>query len=214
MNIKLLVFLALAVPWLAAGCGSAGSTPTPDVAPDSSAPVDLRIGTDIVPVFPDLADELTADLMPDYGSPDLCCDIVTPWQPQPCQSHQDCEDGFCIELEVGSGQFYCAPTCIEECPLDWVCKAVYLDGPDPVSVCLPPTHAPCLDLDLLFDGIDEDCDGETDEDILLGLTLVTGAWRTGGSLATAPDTKLQTDSGNTFSGLSAGGDFVLSAGIR
>jgi hypothetical protein len=155
-----------------------------------------------------------ADLALDYGSPDLCCDVVTEWQAQPCQSHQDCQEGFCIELEEGSGQFFCAPTCIEECPLDWVCKAVYLDGPDPVSVCLPPTQTPCLDLDLLFDGIDEDCDGETDEDVLLGMTLLTGSFRTGGSLATAQDTKLQTDNGSTFSGLSTGGGFVLSAGIR
>jgi hypothetical protein len=65
------------------------------------------------------------------------------WSAKPCQSHSDCPEGFCVELIPGSGETFCTVTCVEECPLDWVCKSVYVDGPDPVSVCLPGGDTLC-----------------------------------------------------------------------
>jgi len=137
----------------------------------------------------------------DYHPLELPPDVR--WEPQPCQSHSDCEDGFCVEVVAGTGEFYCAPTCIEECPGDWLCKAVHLDGPDLVSICLPgdgcleaADGAPCngsdpckeyfcvdgfcvgteVELDLIQDGKDNDCDGKTDEDVYLGFRLLGGTF--------------------------------------
>ncbi len=65
------------------------------------------------------------------------------WQPQPCQTHDDCQGGFCVEFPPAAGTFYCAETCIEECPAGLVCKSIFIDGPDPVSVCLPAQDLTC-----------------------------------------------------------------------
>ena len=70
-------------------------------------------------------------------------EAVDAWVPVPCQSHDDCDGGFCVEAVPGSGEYVCTISCLEECPLDWVCKSVYLDGPDPVSICLPPGDTLC-----------------------------------------------------------------------
>ncbi len=129
---------------LAACTGGGGAVETDvaeaDVAPDSgadAAEADFIIGA------PDAApDTLAPDVPPDFVSGDLFPDAEV-WNPAPCQSNEDCDDGFCLEVVAGSGEFYCAPTCIEECPGDWVCKMVQVDGPDPVSVCLPPEDALC-----------------------------------------------------------------------
>lgn len=67
------------------------------------------------------------------------------WVPVNCASHDDCEGlGMCVEVTPGSGQTLCAPFCIQECPGDWECKSVYVDGPDPVSLCFPPTKTICM----------------------------------------------------------------------
>jgi len=65
------------------------------------------------------------------------------WTPKPCQSHDDCPGGYCVEAVPESEEYVCTVTCIEECPLDWVCKSVFIQGPDPVSVCLPPSDTLC-----------------------------------------------------------------------
>ncbi|MFH1530178.1 MAG: hypothetical protein ABIK09_05510 [Pseudomonadota bacterium] len=124
------------------GGGGAVETDAPerDATPDGGADLgegDFIIGT------PDVALDLsTSDAAPDLFIPDLLPDGGT-WEPTPCQSNDDCDDGFCLQVDPGSGEFYCAPTCIEECPADWVCKMVQVGGPDPVSVCLPPGGALC-----------------------------------------------------------------------
>lgn len=213
MNMRLLL-LPAAVWWLCTACGTADMTHPGDAGPDAQTVPDADAPPDTQPVFPDLQTTDLSPDQPDYTQTDVCCDVSTPWEPSPCQSHNDCEDGFCLELEAEGSQFFCVPTCIEECPLDWVCKAVYLDGPDPVSVCLPPTEQTCLEQDLLFDGVDEDCDGLTDEDVALGFRLLSGRFGSGGTVAGAAENQMTIGSGNPFSGISTGGDFVLSAGVR
>ncbi len=91
-------------------------------------------------VFPDGE---TPDGKGDAGDalPDIPVDI---WTAQDCQSHEDCEgEGMCVEVAPGSGQTVCAPFCVEECPGEWECKSVYVDGPDPISLCFPPLETIC-----------------------------------------------------------------------
>ena len=52
----------------------------------------------------------------------------------PCQQNEDCASGLCIETGAGS---VCTMTCVEECPLGWVCKGLNLYGSDTVFVCVP-----------------------------------------------------------------------------
>jgi len=100
---------------------------------------------DVDLIFPDVPDKDEEEVGPDV------------WAPEPCKSHDDCNgEGMCIELSPGSGKFVCAPFCVEECPSDWECKSVYVDGPDPSSLCFPPTETTCLacqqDKECLFAG--------------------------------------------------------------
>ncbi len=131
---------------LIAGCTGGDGTvetdaPEADAAPDTGG-ADIA-GQDFIIGTPDAApDTLAPDVPTELVFPDLLPDAEV-WEPMPCQSNDDCDDGFCLEVVAGSGEFYCAPTCIEECPGDWVCKMVQVDGPDPVSVCLPPEDALC-----------------------------------------------------------------------
>jgi hypothetical protein len=119
----------------------------PDNVPDFTKPQDA------LPDFtkPQDADEdgLPGDVLPQDVEPDV-------WAPQTCQSHEDCDNGLCIEVSPGSGKFVCAPYCLEECPQDWECKSVYVDGPDPISLCFPPTETLCMpcakDSECLFAG--------------------------------------------------------------
>jgi len=78
-------------------------------------------------------------------------------EPTPCKTHADCEGiGLCVQVTPGSGTYVCAPYCQEECPADWECKSVAVDGPDPVSLCLPPVETRCQgcskDSECLFPG--------------------------------------------------------------
>ena len=145
-------------------CGKKSKTVSKDVVPDVTVEKDNNGETHI------RTEDLTGDTGLDFGKADVApidgkADasddlgtevpelVVEVWTPTSCKSHDDCDDGFCIELSAGSGEFVCAPTCIEECPLDWVCKSAYMDGPDPVSICMPSgetlcqpckTHEDCL----------------------------------------------------------------------
>jgi len=136
----------LPVFMLLAACGGGGGD---TVETDAPATVDVpgdsvtdTIAEDfIIGPSDGTSDGPVPDAAPDV-IPDAPEDVMA-WQPTPCQSNDDCDDGFCLEVVPGSGEFYCAPTCIEECPGDWVCKMVSVGGPDPVSVCLPPGGALC-----------------------------------------------------------------------
>ncbi len=167
----LLVFVSTLL-FVSAGCGGKSKSvskgdvkpadsgiPTPDVAGEIHfKPTDIVADQGLDLPEPDLPKDLAetagdtdvalfdaADIQPDT------------WTPVSCISHEDCDDGFCIEVSPGAGQYVCAPHCIEECPLDWECKSVYVvGGPDPVSLCVPPSDTLCgackKDIDCLFSG--------------------------------------------------------------
>lgn len=233
------------VLWLAVlaltACG--GTTPASEATPD----VDVRGSDggfeDVAIVFPELptdpdglSDALEVPDTPD--STDVGPDI--PWTPSPCQAHSDCDDGFCVEIVAGSGEFFCAPTCIEECPGDWLCKAIHLDGPDLVSICLPgdgchgaadgtPCNGPdpckayachegfcvgeAIELDLTPDGHDDDCDGKVDEDVYVGFRLLGGRFSAGpGTLVGGGWTLSGAVSTTGYTHPSSGEGFVLTPG--
>ena len=54
----------------------------------------------------------------------------------PCDSGNECNEGFCIE--TGDG-LQCTVTCQEECPFGWLCVIHTPSLPDQVSICVP-TH--------------------------------------------------------------------------
>lgn len=146
--------LYVGVIFLAAACGSksapgGGEVSLDDVgevSPDGRGgggdvhivPGDIKERED-APWFDVPADELVvpSEMTTKEVAPDV-------WVPQECQSHEDCEAiGMCVEVSPGSGQMVCAPYCMEECPADWECKSIYVDGPDPVSLCVPPSEMIC-----------------------------------------------------------------------
>ncbi len=132
------------VAWLATlpmlACGSVGAVSPEETVERSDAASPSEV--DVVPVFPDIGKDEIPEVKELSHPGDWHQDDGT-WTPAPCQSHEDCGDGYCVELVPGSGQYFCAPSCMEECPLDWTCKSIYLDGPDPVSMCLPPVEVLC-----------------------------------------------------------------------
>ncbi len=152
----------LAVAWmlLPAACSNSGTTTQKDDAlvdtvtdlPEGDAvigPGDMRADAD---------QKGLPDSAIDYGFTGDQGGETQDWKPIPCESHEDCPEGYCVELEPGTGETFCTVTCVEECPLDWVCKSVFVDGPDPISLCLPPTNTLC-----------KVC--KTDEDCLLADSL-------------------------------------------
>lgn len=140
-------YMLLASLVFLAGCTSSSGT-APDVTPAPPEDSGTEAKSDVV-IFADVRNdagpppELPDSADPDSAPFDSGAETNDIWQPQPCLTHADCLDGFCVEFPPGSGEFLCAPTCIEECPADWGCKSVYVDGPDPVSICLPPVDTLC-----------------------------------------------------------------------
>jgi len=129
---------------LGSACSGGGKTTEADVAVevDSELPggdAMLRPGD----VKAEVDQRGQADVEIDYGFTGDKGGETEDWKPVACESHDDCPEGYCVELEPGSGETFCTVTCVEECPLDWVCKSVFVDGPDPVSLCLPPTNTLC-----------------------------------------------------------------------
>lgn len=141
-----MIVLGLSLSCMQPGCSGGGKTTHPDVnGLPSDATADIADGAVETVKLPDVRYEPGGKDLP-FSSEVLheaVAEILDLWEPQPCQSHDDCDEGFCVEFPPGGGDFFCAPPCIEECPGDWVCKSVYLEGPDPVSVCLPPGDTIC-----------------------------------------------------------------------
>jgi len=141
-----------------------------DVATDGRGDVQKDGNADVVFVKPDVddagedkdiivGDTVETTPIPDdvEPAPDVQDTAPDVWTPTPCKSHDDCEGlGLCVELAQGAGEYVCAPYCMEECPADWQCKSMYVDGPDPVSLCFPPGETICsvcsVDKDCLFAG--------------------------------------------------------------
>jgi hypothetical protein len=63
---------------------------------------------------------------------------------KPCQEHEDCLGGLCIEVALGIS--ICTSMCIEECPEGFECKLLGNYQPDPVFVCLPSGAQSAWDL--------------------------------------------------------------------
>ncbi len=147
--------LLVVVALFAGACGGKGSPTEKDAGGDDvsvSDAADARGDAQVVP--PDVTDPDDLMIFKDTGIPDLLLDVSPPdvlpdipvdiWTAQDCQSHEDCDgEGMCVEVAPGSGQTVCAPFCVEECPGGWECKSVYVDGPDPVSLCFPPLETIC-----------------------------------------------------------------------
>ncbi|MBM4352936.1 MAG: hypothetical protein FJ109_03925 [Deltaproteobacteria bacterium] len=161
----LLFLLSIAV-LAVGGCKSKGKTVETDLPLEDHGvtPADVRGDGKVDGVV--LPDAGPDERMPDGGTPDGGPDAIQPdgvgpdagpFIPQPCLSHADCGDeGLCVEVAPGSGKLVCAPFCMDECPGDWTCKSIYVDGPDPVSLCFPPTQTICMvcttDKECLFAG--------------------------------------------------------------
>jgi hypothetical protein len=118
----------------------------PDVVPDSVPPVDVPPILDVTDTKEDIP--WGEDLIPDQQTDG--------WQGGPCEDHDDCPGGYCVEFPAGSGDKICAMTCLEECPDDLECRWVYLEGGEPISVCLPPVDVLCKvcasDVECLYEG--------------------------------------------------------------
>jgi hypothetical protein len=60
---------------------------------------------------------------------------------EPCEGHEDCPKGFCVQ--AGEGRL-CTARCVQDCPEGWTCAAVDLfGGSDLTSVCLPREPGGC-----------------------------------------------------------------------
>jgi hypothetical protein len=123
--------------------GKDGAVPDTHVKPSDA----LEAGGDFEPsdVRGDGPEE--EGLLDVYGDfrPETADLVLDVWLPTLCKSHEDCEgNGMCVEAAPGTGKMVCAPFCIEECPSNWECKSVYVGGPDPVSLCMPPVTTLCL----------------------------------------------------------------------
>jgi len=166
MNVMTRMFALGAVLIIAAGCGGGGqttTTPEPDVADEDLQDWEYRISDTTLDVVPDEVDP--KDVVPDEVPPmdvppdtpeltdtqedtpwveDVIPDQQTDgWQGGPCDDHDDCPGGYCVEFPPGGGEKICAMTCLEECPDDLECRWVYLEGGEPISVCLPPVDVLC-----------------------------------------------------------------------
>ena len=125
-----------------------------DLVPDEVDPKDLGSDgappTDTAPDLPDTKEDVpwNADLIPDQQTDG--------WQGGPCEEHDDCPGGYCVEFPPGSDEKICAMTCLEECPDGLECRWVYLEGGEPISVCLPPVDVLCKvcasDVECLYEG--------------------------------------------------------------
>ena len=128
---------------------------TLDVVADEGTPGDLPADEPFIPdTLPDAPDPVDAK---DTTLPDHVGDQITDsWQGDPCDDHDDCPGGYCVEFPPGSGEKICAMTCLEECPDGLDCRWVYLQGGEPVSVCLPPVDVLCkvcaTDGECLYEG--------------------------------------------------------------
>lgn len=72
----------------------------------------------------------------------------------PCVSNDECNSGFCVTSP--QGQMVCTIHCLEDCPGDWICKAVET-GPDVAFICIAGCLPDCDGKECGFDGCGGNC---------------------------------------------------------
>jgi hypothetical protein len=60
----------------------------------------------------------------------------------PCDQNGECVSGYCVEAVGGVGGV-CTQTCNNDCPADWNCRQLTING-SPVSLCVPNAPQLCL----------------------------------------------------------------------
>ncbi len=149
--------LAFVLPALSSACGSTG-TAVPafevtgaDQIPEEVGPPDVGFAEQLG------ADQTDGFELAELDSLPVDQDTTTE-PPQQCHSNDECESGICVQINPDSDVGVCTHTCTtdESCPKDWVCKLVYVEYPDVMSVCIPLTDTLCglceSDADCLFPG--------------------------------------------------------------
>lgn len=110
--------LGLLVFGIALACGKPSSSGPPDPGVDPGT--DPGIDREEVAADPGLPPDIPEEIVPgEFGAP--------------CLANPDCRDGFCVEGVKG---FFCTRTCVQECPLGWLCRTVAV-GSDVVGLCFP-----------------------------------------------------------------------------
>jgi len=197
------------------GCGdSLSGTPGKEVAGDESAQdAEVAIVGEVV--------------FADTGSRDACDAVEVAfrggesreeaWTPTPCTNNTDCESGYCLQVDALTGESVCTQPCVEDCPGDWECKLVYFDPPDLSSLCVPPGSCvpSSVEGDFSLDGKDDDCDGVTDEDALVSLSVAGRVWANGWVSGQGGGYSVDGALGSvTFEGETSDGVFVIRSGLR
>jgi hypothetical protein len=78
----------------------------------------------------------------------------------PCDHDDDCETGICVRGP--DGEKVCAKPCGDGCPNDWKCFKTNKDGKI-TYLCLPDLLPDCVPYKEICDGLDNNCNGKTDE---------------------------------------------------
>jgi len=147
---RFVLMLLLLLLLLAAGCGGDAASTLRDVlGGDTPALEDaVELKGDVHLRTPDFGGEHPPDLwLPDeFVLPEVPADAQPETTgPIPCQANEECPEGLCIQVSPDSEEGVCTFPCLTDdaCPPSWVCKTVYVDYPDMMSVCIPPTDTLC-----------------------------------------------------------------------
>ncbi len=135
-TLKIAVFLLAAAATLMAACSGGPSGQDTlgdavdvmqDVRNDTVVPVDIIVLDNAV----DRVEDTGIDVGTDTAGTDTA---IQPGEfGAPCIQNTDCISGFCVE---GVDGLVCTKTCLTECPDDWLCRGVLVEG-DFVSLCVP-----------------------------------------------------------------------------